>query len=257
MSHFSKVETKFGNCVKTIIKGVAIGSNRSNFFRAFESCIENLMKTGNTGLKKSKVMKGKNVVGVDPDVYDPVMTKDSREVQEGIKEHLKNLKALGTDEHNWPEIVNNLKETYELQRTDILLGTSEILGGGAGRSSEDDDELLNEKAFEKLKREWPFLFEMVGLELHHNTLTKRELGVKIKSFVEEHLRFTLYFLTSSSNCNVENVIQCLLLKKRPDILDPERKFLLMLNMLANHFRENFSSLYIPAEVSHEVKSANN
>lgn len=152
-----------------------MSSGTSNFFRAFEVCIENLMKGNNTntGHPKSNVTKGKKVVGVDPDAYNPIMTSASKEVQKGIKEHLINVKLLGTDDFDWPFIIKNMKESYELLREQIVLGTVE-LKKQTNDSEQPDDDLLEQKLLARLKEEWPFLFELRCLEVHHLTLTKRD-----------------------------------------------------------------------------------
>lgn len=233
--------------MKTTIKNVVLSSGTSNFFWAFETCVENIMRSSNTGYPKSHVTKGKKVVGVDPDSYQPIMTSASKEVQQGIKEHLVNIKLLDTDEPDWPLIIKNMKETYELQREQIVLGTVELTKQTNDSEQPDNPE---QKLLARLKEEWPFLFELKCLEVHHLTLTRRDLGQKMKIFIDELLDLTLSFMTTSSKCNVDNLIIRMKLECKYDSVPTDLKLMCLMHMIANHFGESFDQLFLPVEVSH-------
>ncbi|XP_034248210.1 uncharacterized protein LOC117649477 [Thrips palmi] len=198
---------------------------------------------GSNIVPKSHVTKGKKVVGVDPDSYQPIMTSASKEVQQGIKEHLANIKLLETDEIDWPLIIKNMKETYELQREQIVLGTVKM----TKQADDPDDDLHEQKLLTKLKEEWPFLFEMQCLEVHHRTLTKRDLAQKMKTFIDELMDISLAFMTTSTKCNVDNFIIRMKLELKYDAIPTDLKLISFIHMVANHFGESFDQLYLPAE----------
>ncbi|XP_052130738.1 uncharacterized protein LOC113215745 isoform X2 [Frankliniella occidentalis] len=221
----------------------------SDFFFKFENCVENLIRNDpdeqTTTFTKSKVAKGKKLIGVDPDAYSPAVVESTRQEQIGTKEHLKNISLVNIKDWDWVEIKQDLCKTYSLQREDVLLATED-----ACKDQVPEDDILELRSLEKLKIEWPFLFTAKGLEIHHNLLTKRDLGTKCASFMKEHLEVLLHYLTScTKSSNVDNLFIRLRVEMACRDVSIDTKLLMMVQMLSNHFKEAhlFSSLFVPVE----------
>ncbi len=243
------MESKFNDSVKTTIKGIALEGGMANFVKVFEDCVLNLMRyePGTSSFTKSKVFKGKKVVGVDPSAYSPNVQESTRLEQTGKKDHLKNMHSLNSNEWDWVGIDEDLRGTYSLQREDILLATAKCM---KEQTEEETDELAL-RSLEELKYDWPFLFTKKGLKIHHELLTKRDLGTKCTIFMDEHLDYLLHYLITSTKVNKENLVIRLTMELRAEKSTPEINFLMMVHMLATHFKEDhkFSSLFLPIEVS--------
>lgn len=237
---------KFQYCLQIQINNVVISDGKSAFLRALGICVENLSRayyqksTSGSAPKKAKV--GRGTVGVLAKEYNPRLAEAAQSEQEGIKEYLKNLHSTGF--WDWDEVEENLRNTYELQRLDILNARETV-----ERATEDDEDFgLEERAMSVLKKDWPFLFEVKGTIIHHNRLTGRDIEANLTRFINEDLNLFIMFLTTLSVKNMK-------IKAKVDMMNIPvgRKVLTAVEMLTIHFKEKFSNIVLTAEVILQYK----
>lgn len=133
---------------------------------------------------------------------------------------------------------------------------SSQLGGNSeddeGESESDPDQLDNDVAEESLlknlRKRWPFLFTYKGLTQHALKLTDRDLMARYTRFEEDHLELMLIYMVTSTTVNVTNLIIQHRIEKYVGPIENRWKFLLLLEMLANHFEESFDRLILTCDV---------
>ena len=99
--------------------------------------------------------------GCVSDKYDPDLPSEERKKQLKLKEEMKLTFKGGVSGDNKEEaLIDKIKETYELQRKDIL----------------DQQQTVHE-----LQNEWPYLFEEFGMSAHFEEL----VGLNMRETLEE------------------------------------------------------------------------
>lgn len=224
------------------------------FARRFEICAENLIRKEQRKRqgKRTKVQskKGTGTVGVLIGEYEPKLAPASKTEQEGIREHLKNYYQLDALEQNLEQVTTDLDNTYELQRADIISAKQDVLMAAEDKENQDDE--LIEPALKVLLTQWPFLFQPAMMRRHHKRLTGKDIHLEKEKFCEKKMDLLLMYMTTSSSSNVENMALRLKAERRSIELGSSERIMLVLLMVANHFKEDSTSLIYCTEVSFQL-----
>jgi len=192
--------------------------------------------------------------------YEPTLAPASQTEQEGIREHLKNCHECDSLEDILDEVSRDLDKTYELQRGDIVRAKEDVVEAASDNENadenEDPDEVLvtREPALKKLVKQWPFLFYPAMMRKHHNRLTGRDIYLEMAKFCENKMEVLILFMTTSSNANIENMAIRLNAEQSHEQISVPDRFMMVLLMVANHFKEDKASLIFCAEVSLIMKA---
>lgn len=112
---------------------------------------------------------------------------------------------------------------------------------------------LKKRDMNVMIQKWPFLFEFRGLVSHLEKITGLESYFEnFDNFVEKDLQDFTNFLTIQSPKRILN----LKIKKSLCTNGVQQSFLGLINMVCNHFEEDFSSLARCAEVSVVILTPN-
>ena len=98
-----------------------------------------------------------------------------------------------------------------------------------GENSDADEE--PERAMQKLLQEWPFLFMPENIRRHHNRLTGRNIYGEMSKFCENQMNTALYYMTTSSNSNIENMALRIRNEQRGELDTPDQLMMLLLMVL--------------------------
>jgi len=245
--------------LKVRINGKVIGDGKLTFAHRFETCAENLIRKeqrkrqGKT--TKITAKKGTGTVGVLIEEYEPKLAPASKTEQEGIREHLKNYHKQDASEQDLEQVSKDLDNTYELQRADIVTAKQDDMMAAEDKDegAENPDGDITEPALQVLLKEWPFLFHPEMIRRHHHRLTGRDIHLDLLKFCEDKMEFLLLYMTTSSSANVENMALRLNAERRCIELGLSERLLLVLLMVANHFKEDSTSLIYCTEVSFQLK----
>lgn len=233
-----------------MLNGVEHGKGILSFTKSLVTRTQNGTRT-EPDATETGVRRGKGVPGIIADEYKPSMTKAEKLSQSRIQKELLEMAIyLEEEDRDWQEIIDKMNETYELQRELIVEVTKAILRGGDSEDEADEETEDNpqEKMIEKVKNKWPFLFSLKPMHSHHKRLTGRDLEGRLNTYMADavNLHYLLLFLKSSSAANFKNVV--LSEKIKESTLTNGSKLLLATCMLANHFKEDYSSFLLPVEV---------
>lgn len=247
---------RFKECFKIRLNGNELGDGKKTFAHRFEVCAENLIRKLQRKSKTTKVQakKGTGTVGVLIAQYEPNLAPASRTEQEGIREHLKTYHKLDALEQDLEQVSKDLDNTFELQRADIISAKNDVMMAAEDKVEGDenlDDELI-EPALKAVLKEWPFLFHPEMIRRHHHRLTGKDIYLQKESFCENKMDFLLLYMTTSSSSNVENMALRLKAERNSRELGTSEKMMLVLLMVANHFKEDSTSLVYCTEVSFQL-----
>ncbi|KAK3914252.1 Baculoviral IAP repeat-containing protein 1f [Frankliniella fusca] len=246
----NEVGRKFGVAIQDSVNGRLVSSSFKTFERRLEICVENKYRDKNY---KRKVVKGKGTVGVLQEEHHPTLTEASREEQVILKENMKGIFQMDPTEWDWLDTNENIKSTYALQRDDIYNAKQGVITNDANEEQEqegnedEDNPEENHKVMERLKSEWPFLFQLEGLQIHHKRLTGRDLEAAYESFVEEHLSTMLTFMVTKTGENNEDNMALKMYVETIEGVDSGKKFLMLIEMLCTIFKEEISKFILPVE----------
>ncbi|XP_052123654.1 uncharacterized protein LOC127749469 [Frankliniella occidentalis] len=173
----------------------------SSFVRNFENSVDNKMRKYCREKSSRKVVKGRGTVGVLIDKYQP--TVRNTQEQEGIKESMKNEHGADPTVWDWDAIHKQLTESFPLQRQEIVDAKDGLLEPQQADAEEADEP--PEKMMEKLKKSWPFLFTMNGIEVHYKILSGRDLSREVTAHITNKLDIVIMYLTTLSHANIQNL----------------------------------------------------
>lgn len=229
-----------------VINNKRVGDGQFQFFKSLKTSIDNkLRKKGGSRRAAVQAVRGTGLVGVLADQYEPSFDEKSKEEQTGIREHLQNM-HFG-NHWEWDSIKKDLNESYALQRQDIVSCKERVLE--QEESIDEDADSPAELALKNLKELWPYLFSIPGVSLHHNKLTGRDITAPLEDFLENSLEPFLLFMISNSNANTKNLQLRLKLEQKNLLTTVLSRFLALILMVSNHFKEDHSKFIVAAEVS--------
>lgn len=237
--------------MKVQVNGKNIGTGTHTFNHILEVCIDNLLRKeheknrNKVGLRIG-AKKGKGLVGVKPNEYEPRPTNEKE--QEAIKVHLQNYYLLDAREQDLQQVSEDLAKTFEIQRKDIIAAKEEVLQDTDDSNEQEADDCLNEPAMKTLLREWPFLFLPQMMRGHHNRLTGRDIHLEISKFIQEKLEALLNYMTTCSNSNIANLALRMDAERAAGI-GKLNKMIMALMMVANHFKDDYRDMIFTVEVS--------
>jgi len=115
-------------------------------------------------------------------------------------------------------------------------------------SSDDEDEIQDENQIGKLKKDWPFLFELKWQTPHFLRLCGKNLEIPMQDYCDNQLRLLCQYLANSATeSGVKNVAE--LWEWEDSERNPRVHLLLAIKMIANYFNEKTISFIKTAEVS--------
>lgn len=226
-----------------MVNGEEVGDGAASFKKRFKTCIENQLREKTQQTPRQRAVRAKGTVGVLEAEYEPHVPDII--VQQRTREHLQNMHKLNPTSWNQNEVEQDMINTYELTREDIVKAKEKVFSAA---ESADQDEPPT-KALCEIKELWPFLFENNVLSQHHKRLTGRELLPHVKEFMTTKLDYYMMYLTSGSTANLKNL--ALRLKAEhyfEAATHAPKKLLCCILMITNHFKENKDLLIHPTEV---------
>lgn len=249
-----QVFDKFPNCFQDKINGNDVGNGVKTFAKLFKACVENQLRDKSQP-SRSRAVRAKGVVGVLANEYEPNVVNEG--LQRELKDKLQNLHKTNPDHWNKQEIKQDMKNTYELQRQDIVIAKEKVEEEGRKENEKDNSGNTDEqedipptKAILELQQEWPFLFEEEFLSLHHKRLTGRELYPYVIEFMNAKLEYFLLYLCTAPKCGVTNLALRINSEAHFESAPfAPKKFLCFVFMIANYFKEDKSNLVLPIEVT--------
>jgi hypothetical protein len=231
------------------VNGKKVGDGTSSFLKSVIICTENMMRDKNKE-EPARAVTTKGIVGIIPSAYKPPLKADERKFQESIRESLRNECDFDPESWDWDEIKSEMQKTYELQRNDIVKAREKVMT--TNQNDSDNDEEPDEvpvAALAEVKSLWPFLFKRPGLAQHHEQLTGRNLHPTLEAFIEgEIMETVLMYMTSCSSSNTANTAVRLKLDSDQSLQTKSNKFLALMLMTINHFKEDKKVLLHHAEV---------
>lgn len=243
---------EFENCLKVYVNGKSAGDGSPAFQHSLEVCTGNLLRRHNEKNKsrpKVSAKKGKGTVGVLASQYEPVLAPASQTEQEGIRVHLQNCHEIDSLDDILEDVTRDLERTFELQRGDIVRAKEDVMEASSDHENPDDVVVTEDPALKKLVKRWPFLFYPEMMRKHHTRLTGRDIHLEMEKFCENDMEQLILYMTTSSNANIENMALRLNAEQTHEDLNLPDRFMMVLLMVANHFKEDKASLIFSAEVS--------
>ncbi|XP_034252576.1 uncharacterized protein LOC117652051 [Thrips palmi] len=183
-------------------------------------------------------------VVVQEQMFNPHLDEEEISDQKDMKDRLSEIFHT-CRETEWPtlEIDKLMHQSYGLQRQDIVQGTRII------EEEETEDADLpenNQQCIQRLRDEWPFLFQTKWQSAHYLQLTAAPIDLAIAQYAEEHLTLIMDYLLTN---NTDTAIKCLILKKQWEAANsnPKTRFMLAVTMIATYFQEDIKSFFLKAE----------
>ncbi|XP_026283306.2 uncharacterized protein LOC113209814 [Frankliniella occidentalis] len=247
-----QVVKKFEIAMQESLNGKVHGDGTLTFRKRLNTKIENMFRkeedTEDGGMPS--ISRGVGVPGVLKDQYRPPLSRKSRNRQTLIRGSLCRInKEEDPDDWDWIDIGTKMKDTYELQRDDIVELTKKVMDEDKGEDESDPDE--DERVMSSLKRDWPFLFYSVPMNTHYKRLTGIDLQERVLKFLSaDELKYLLLYYCSCSNSSAINTQNLVLkLKVQQEMpasasMSTSTQFLLALCMTANNFAETYTNTFL-------------
>lgn len=218
----------FKDSFEDTLAGKVVGDGMFSLKDQFETCIENMFREHNRGSEKTTPVKGNRSAScILADMFAPTLTKVQKLKAEETRLQ---LTALYKSPSNWD---------WDLIKTKM----NDQCTIGAQRA------LINHKKRDMnvIIEHWPFLFEYKGLINHLEKITGQESFLSnFETFVADELDDYINYLTIESPKRIRNLKIKNALASATGV---HQSFMGLIQMLCNHFEEDFSLLVRCAEVS--------
>ena len=178
-------------------------------------------------MPKKRPATGKDSYGCIIDKYDPIMPASKEEIDDMMKKKEEMKEAFKRGLKDDATCKENMKATYVAQRRDIL----------------------NQESVAELKIEWPFLFEMEGINTHFEEL----VGINLQETLEDNYntKGKQVFEYLKVECSKKGVLSvCRSIAEAKGKLGndtPDIPGLLLL--VINYFSDRMEEIFLVVEVS--------